>query len=96
MRRDVDLPALRARAERTLRVSDAFPRKPAPRHTSPTAEEIRRAREDFALHIPSLFVPWQCLAAECDAEWPCRPYRDALPVLERAGLIDTDGRLRTP
>lgn len=77
-------------------MSEAFPRRPAPHHTAPTAEEIARALEEFALHIPSLFVPWQCLAEGCDKEWPCPPYRRVVPVLERAGLFDLDGRLRSP
>lgn len=76
-----------------FRVAEAFPRKPAPRHTPPTPEEIARAREDFALHIPSLFTR-QCLAEGC-GDWPCRRYRWALSILERAGLIDVNGQLRT-
>lgn len=74
-------------------MSEAFPRKPAPRHAPPTPEEIKQAREDFALHIPSLFTR-QCLAPDCDEEHPCRRYRRAAPVLERAGLIDVNGQLR--
>lgn len=75
-------------------MSEAFPRRPAPRHTAPTPAEIAQAREDFALHIPSLFMPWRCLAESCDERWPCPPYRRAVPLLDRAGLIDLDGRLR--
>ncbi|MGH2604599.1 MAG: hypothetical protein ACRDJ9_35070 [Dehalococcoidia bacterium] len=75
-------------------MSEAFPRRPAPRHAPPTAEEIRRARKDFALHIPSL-VNRRCLAEDC-GEWPCPPWRNAVPLLDRAGLLDIDGRLRDP
>jgi hypothetical protein len=74
-------------------VSEAFPRKPSPRHAPPTAEEIQRAREDFALHIPSLFHRL-CIAQGCGEQWPCPPWRHAVPVLDRAGQIDVDGQLR--
>lgn len=74
-------------------MSEAFPRKPAPRHAPPTAEEVRQAREDYALHIPSL-VTRRCLAQGCDEDWPCRRYRRAAPLLERAGQIDVNGQLR--
>ncbi|MGH3734387.1 MAG: hypothetical protein ACRDT6_01990 [Micromonosporaceae bacterium] len=80
-------------ARESLRVGEAMPRKPAPRHTRATDEEIRQALEDFALHIPSL-VTRQCLAADCDEEWPCRRYRWAVPLLDRAGQIDVNGQLR--
>ncbi len=53
---------------------------------------VARAREDFALHIPGLFTK-NCLAEGCE-EWPCPPYRRAVPVLERAGEIDVAGQLR--
>jgi hypothetical protein len=90
--RDPELPALCAGPEEPLRVSEAFPRRPAPRHAPPTAEEIAQARDDFALHIPSLFSG-RCLAEGC-GEWPCQPYRHAVRVLDRAGLLDVNGRLR--
>ncbi|MGH3655549.1 MAG: hypothetical protein ACRDUA_02725 [Micromonosporaceae bacterium] len=73
-------------------MSEAFPRRPAPRRTPPTAEEIAAAREQFALHIPSLFTR-ECLAADC-GRWPCRPYRHAIAVLEAAAQFDVNGRLR--
>ncbi|MGH3713524.1 MAG: hypothetical protein ACRDT4_08715 [Micromonosporaceae bacterium] len=73
-------------------MSEAFPRRPAPRHGPPTPEEIRQARDDFALHIPSLFTQ-QCLAEGCEA-WPCPPWRRAVPILDRAGLLDINGQLR--
>ncbi|MQA26026.1 MAG: hypothetical protein GEU94_11245, partial [Micromonosporaceae bacterium] len=73
---DVDVSPLRADRKGALRVSEAFPRKPAPRHTAPTPEEIAAAREDFALHIPSLFTV-DCLADGCDERWPCRRRRRA-------------------
>jgi len=94
VRGDADLPVLRTK-ERALRVSEAFPRRPGPRHDRPTPEEIRQAREDFVLHMPSLFHR-RCLAAECGGEWPCPPWRDSAIVLERAGLIDVNGQLRKP
>ncbi len=49
--------------------------------------------DDFALHIPSLFYA-QCLANSC-ADWPCHAYRRALPILERAGLIDVNSQVRS-
>lgn len=76
-----------------LRVSEAFPRRPAPRHGRPADDEIKQARKDFALHIPSLFTR-QCLAPDCDGDRPCRRYRRAVPLLERAGLFDVNGQLR--
>ncbi|MGH2599297.1 MAG: hypothetical protein ACRDJ9_07920 [Dehalococcoidia bacterium] len=76
-------------------MTEAFPRKPAPRHCPPTPEEIRQAREDFALHIPSLFTR-QCLAPTCEEDWPCTRYRHVMPLLERAGQFDVDGQLRAP
>jgi hypothetical protein len=94
VRGDADLPVLRTK-ERALRVSEAFPRRPSPHHHRPTPDEIRQAREDFVLHIPSLFHR-RCLAAECGEEWPCPPWRHAAIVLERAGLIDVNGELRGP
>lgn len=94
VRRDFDLSEVRAEAAGRLRVSEAFPRKPAPRHIAPSAEEILRAREEYALHIPSLFVPWRCLAESCEEEWPCPPYRRAVAFLERAGQFDVNGQLR--
>lgn len=90
---DADVRPVRSRAEGALRVAEAFPRRPAPRHTAPTPEEIQRARENFALHIPSLFHRL-CIAADCGKDWPCPPWREAVPVLERAGEIDVDGQLR--
>ncbi|MGH3734196.1 MAG: hypothetical protein ACRDT6_00990 [Micromonosporaceae bacterium] len=74
-------------------MSEAFPRRPAPRHAPPTDEQVKLAREDFALHIPSLFTG-QCLAPDCDEDWPCRRYRNAVPLLDRASQLDVDGRLR--
>ncbi|MGH3645703.1 MAG: hypothetical protein ACRDTM_00760 [Micromonosporaceae bacterium] len=73
-------------------MSEAFPRRPAPHHRAPTAAEIEQALHDFALHIPSL-VSHQCLAAGC-GQWPCRQYRHAVAVLDRAGLLDVNGQLR--
>lgn len=96
LRGDAVVPPVRTsapRAERALRVTEAFPRRPAPRHTQPSPEQIKQACEDFALHIPSL-VHVGCLADGCDEDWPCPPYKQAVPVLERAGLIDVDGKLR--
>lgn len=93
MRRDVELPTVSARAEGALRVAEAFPRKPAPRHPAPTLEEIKQAREDYALHIPSL-ITRQCLAPSCDEDWPCRRYRYVVPVLERGNQFDVNGQLR--
>ncbi len=74
-------------------MTDAFPRKPAPRHEPPTPEQIREARDTYALHIPSLFTR-QCLAADCDEDWPCARYRRAVPILERGGQFDVNGQLR--
>lgn len=90
--RDPELPALCAGPEEPLRVSEAFPRKPQPRHEPATAEEIAQARDDFALHIPSL-LHGRCLAEGC-GEWPCERYRQAVAVLDRAGLLDVNGQLR--
>ncbi|MQA26589.1 MAG: hypothetical protein GEU94_14240 [Micromonosporaceae bacterium] len=73
-------------------MSQAFPRRPAPRHAPLTPEEIEQAKADFALHIPSLFTR-QCLAEECEG-WPCRRYVRAVAVLDRAGLLDVNGQLR--
>ncbi|MGH3645699.1 MAG: hypothetical protein ACRDTM_00740 [Micromonosporaceae bacterium] len=73
-------------------MSEAFPRRPAPHHRPPTTAEIAQAQHDFAVHIPSLFTH-QCLASGC-GRWPCRPYRQAVAVLDRAGLLDVDGQLR--
>ncbi|MGH3713830.1 MAG: hypothetical protein ACRDT4_10285 [Micromonosporaceae bacterium] len=81
-----------ARVE-ALRVAEAFPMKPAPRYQRPTPEQVRLAREDFALHIRSLFT-CQCLAADCDGDWPCSRYRRAVPILERACQFDVNGQLR--
>lgn len=91
VRRDADLPSLPTPPE-VLRVSEAFPRKPAPRHAPPAAAEIEQALHDFAVHIPSLFSR-HCLAPGCE-EWPCRRYRRAVTVLDRAGLLDVNGQLR--
>ncbi len=51
------------------------------------------ARENFALHIPSLFTR-QCLAADCTEDWPCSRYRLVVPILERGNQFDVDGQLR--
>ncbi|MGH3712773.1 MAG: hypothetical protein ACRDT4_04845 [Micromonosporaceae bacterium] len=74
-------------------MAEAFPRRPAPRHQPPTPEEIKVARENFALHIPSLFTR-QCLAADCTEDWPCSRYRLVVPILERGNQFDVDGQLR--
>ena len=89
---DAEVSPMRATVGR-FRVTEAFPRKPAPRHAPPTAEEIQQAREDFALHISSLFTR-QCIAARCDEEWPCTRRRRAVPLLERANQFDVNGQLR--
>ncbi len=73
-------------------MSEAFPKRPAPRHAPPTAGEIEQARRDFAQHIPSLFSR-RCLAVGCE-DWPCRRYRRAVSLLDRAGLLDVNGQLR--
>ncbi|MGH3646583.1 MAG: hypothetical protein ACRDTM_05345 [Micromonosporaceae bacterium] len=75
-------------------MTEAFPRRPAPRHAPPTDEEIRQALDDYALHIPSLVSP-QCLAPDCDEGWPCTRYRRAVPILERGNQFDVNGQLRT-
>lgn len=75
-------------------MAEAFPRKPAPRHQRPTPEQIRQAREEFALHgMRSLFTG-RCLAPDCREDWPCTRYRRAVPVLERGNQLDVDGQLR--
>ena len=75
-------------------MTEAFPRKPAPRHTAPTFKEIEWARRVWQTHVPSRAADRLCLADGCDAQWPCPPWRRAAPMLERSGLIDLDGRLR--
>lgn len=91
---DIDLPKVRTRPEGGgLRLSEAFPRNPAPHHEAPTPEEIEAAKADFATHIPSL-LHRGCLAPECDEEWPCPPRRNSGALLDRAGLIDVNGDLR--
>ncbi|MQA26547.1 MAG: hypothetical protein GEU94_14010 [Micromonosporaceae bacterium] len=74
-------------------MSEAFPRKPAPRHAPLTPEEIEQAKADFALHIPSLFTR-QCIGPDCGETWPCRRYTGSVAVLDRAGLLDVNGQLR--
>lgn len=74
-------------------MAEAFPRKPAPRHMQPTPEEICAARDDYALHIPSLFTR-RCIAPGCDEDWPCGRYRLVVPLLERTNQFDVDGQLR--
>ncbi len=75
-------------------MTEAFPRRPAPRHGPPTPAQIRQAREDFALHgMRSLFTA-QCLAPDCEEDWPCTSYRQAVPILERGNQFDVDGHLR--
>ncbi|MGH3736100.1 MAG: hypothetical protein ACRDT6_10850 [Micromonosporaceae bacterium] len=75
-------------------MAEAFPRRPAPRHAPPTDEEVNQARDDFALHIPSLFTQ-QCLAPDCTEDWPCIGYRRAVPILERSNQFDVNCQLRT-
>ncbi|MGH3730027.1 MAG: hypothetical protein ACRDTU_14950 [Micromonosporaceae bacterium] len=74
-------------------MSEAFPRMPAPRHEQPNPEHIAQARHDYEHHVPSRVAHRMCLAEGC-TEWPCPPYRHAVSVLERAGLIKIDGSLR--
>ena len=59
----------------------------------PTPEEIAQARYDYERHVPSRVAYHICLAEDC-GYWPCRHYRRAVFVLDRAALIDIDGSLR--
>ena len=66
------------------RLASEFVRRPspAPRPAPPTESDVRRAREAYAHHIPSMFT-YACLG--CDEVWP-RLYREALVTLRCAGL----------
>lgn len=93
MWRDTDLSTVHSETdEGALRVTSAFPRRPPP-YGPPTPEEIAQARYDYQHHIPSWVAYHVCLAEGC-GYWPCRRYRRAVFVLDRAALIDIDGSLR--